>query len=92
MIDKAVTRLQDGLLAGGTCFIASSAAAQQAMVQAAQDVSQAPVQTNPLVTQVLIPIISAIVVPFLKELVIELREKRKARRSRKKGLNQAIEQ
>lgn len=89
MIDdeKAFTRLQDGILAGGSCFIAGSAVAQESMQQAAHDISaQAP--GNPLITQVLIPIITGILVPFLKELVIDLRDRRRERKRQKKAVSE----
>lgn len=89
MIDvhKTFTRLQDGILAGGSCFIASSAVAQQSMQQVAHDVNTG---ANPLITQVAIPIITGIVVPFLKEWLIELKERRRERRRRKKDVTSTV--
>ena len=86
-MDKHYTRLQDGLLAGGSCFIAGSSVAQESMQQAAQDVNA---QANPVITQIVIPIITGIIAPILKELAIEWRDKIRERRKRRKAIKQTV--
>ena len=76
-MERIAKRLEDGVLAGSTCFIAGDITAQNANMDG-----------NPVISQLLIPVITGLVVPFIKELIMDLRERR---RERKKAKKEALE-
>lgn len=94
-MEKSEKRLTDGFLAFGGCFTASNLLAQspEAIAAAHQATAQIGGGGN-ATTQILIPIITGVLVPFLKELTLNITlnmiERRKERR-RKKRENQELE-
>jgi len=83
-MERLTKRLNDGFIAGSATLISSSAAAQEAVI----NTNSIPAQ-NPVLTQVVVPILMGIVVPFLKEWLLEVRERRKERRKHKHKLKDA---
>lgn len=83
-MDKIANRLNDGFIAGSATLISSSAAAQEAAINTESIPGQ-----NPVLTQVVIPVLMGIIVPFLKEWLLDLRERRKERRKHKHKLKEA---
>jgi antibiotic biosynthesis monooxygenase (ABM) superfamily enzyme len=77
------TRITDGLLAFSASFTTATAMAQDSTA-VINSVDVHP-PTDPIVTQVLIPVLTGVLVPFLKELFMGWREKRKKRRAEKEA-------
>ena len=85
-MERLVKRIEDGTLAFGACFLSANAASAQSVI----DVNSVPAQ-NPIITQVIIPILTGILLPFLKELVINARNNHKERKAKRKEAQETKE-
>lgn len=76
-MDRTSKLVTDGVLAGSACMLTTDVMAQSPEIG-----------SNPLLSQLLIPVVTGLIVPFIKELIMDMRERR---RERKKHHKQEID-